>query len=76
MASYIMICWGCVAVQYARLLEMLAQGKSKEDVLGTHIKSSACYGSIAPRMMCIMNLHVGLVVMVAKACLTDTNGLC
>ena len=75
MTSYIMECWGCVAVQYAWLLEMLAQVKSKEEVPGTHIKSSACYGSIAPRMMCIMNWHVEVVVMAAKACLTDTNEL-
>ena len=41
------------------MLEMLAQGKSKEGLLGAHIKSSACYGSMAPRMMCVMNWLVG-----------------
>ena len=30
---------------------------------------------VAPRMMCMMNWHVGLVVIVAKACLADSNGL-
>ena len=29
---------------------MLSQGKRIEEVLGTHIKGSACYGSMAPRM--------------------------
>ena len=33
------------------------------------------HGLIAPRMMCIMNWHVGIVVMVAKANLADGNGL-